>query len=404
MNVHGRRKLVLMGIMTRHPVAGVIWQTLHYLEGLRRLGYDVYYVEAGAHQPSSMLVSTGNGDGERSRAAAEFLTSVLGRVGLRDRWAFHALHSDGRCYGMSEGELQKLYGSAELLINLHGATLPQTEHVDTGRLVYLETDPVWIQIELHQGLERTADFLALHQSFFTFGENYGRDVCGLPVDPRFRFHPTRQPVVLDFWDPAAQEPGPAFTTVGNWKQKWRDVEFRGETYRWSKHHEFLKFLDLPARTGERFELALSPRGCDEEDRRLLEDTGWRVRNALDFSSDPDAYRSYVQASRGEFTVAKDQNVRFRTGWFSDRSATYLAAGRPVVTQDTGFDEVLPTGEGLFSFRTMDDAEAAIEAIRGDHGRHARAARELAREYFSHDVVLPPLLEEAGAGRGKRRIP
>jgi hypothetical protein len=395
MNIQGPRKLVILGIMTRHPVAGVIWQTLHYLEGFRRLGFDVYYVEAGAHQPSSLLVSHQNGDQDRSEAAAAFLDRVLGRLGMGDRWAFHALHSDGRCHGMSEGALHALYDSAELLINLSGATLPRPEHVATGRLVYLETDPVWMQIELHQGLTETVDFLNLHRAFFTFGENYGREPCTLPVDPRFRFHPTRQPVVLDFWDDEAVSPGPAFTTVGNWKQKWRDVEYRGEVYRWSKHHEFLKFLDLPARTGEGFELALSPRGCDEKDRRMLQEAGWSVRNALDFSTDPDAYRAYIQGSRGEFTVAKDQNVRFRTGWFSDRSATYLAAGRPVVTQDTGFGEVLSTGEGLFAFQTIEDVEAALDSIGSDYPRHSRAARAVAQEYFRHDTVLPRLLQEAG---------
>ncbi|MFW5905115.1 MAG: glycosyltransferase, partial [bacterium] len=204
----------------------------------------------------------------------------------------------------------------------------------------------------------------------------------------------RQPVLLDLWAPGGDPPSPTFTTVGSWKQKWRDVEFRGERYWWSKHHEFLKFLDLPHRTGEVFELALSPRGLEEEDRRRLTDAGWRVRDGLEISRDPDRYRTYIQCSRGEFTVAKDQNVRLRTGWFSDRSATYLAAGRPVITQDTAFGENLPTGSGLFPFTTAQGVETALEAIRTDYPAHSRAAREIAREYFAHDVVLPRLLEEA----------
>jgi hypothetical protein len=395
MNLSPRKRIVVLGILTRHPVGGVIWQTLHYLEGFRRLGYDVYYVEAGAHQPSALLVPPGEADGDRTRWATAFLARTLGRIGMGERWAFHALHGDGRCHGMSEGALRRLYRGADLIVNLHGATLPRPEHVESGRLMYLETDPVWIQIELHRGLRETADFLALHDTFFTFGENYGRDPCTLPVDPRFSFRATRQPVVLDFWDANGRSPGPAFTTVGNWKQKWRDVEYQGQVYRWSKHHEFLKLLDLPARTGARFELALSPRGCGEGDRRRLREAGWGVRDALSFSTDAEAYRAYIQASRGEFTVAKEQNVQFRTGWFSDRSATYLAAGRPVLTQDTAFGTVLPTGEGLLPFRTAEDVVAGVDAIRSDYRRHSRAAREIAREFFSHDVVLPRLLEEAG---------
>ena len=112
----------------------------------------------------------------------------------------------------------------------------------------------------------------------------------------------------------------------------------------------------------------------------------------------DAYRSYLAGSRGEFTVAKDQNVRLRSGWFSDRSATYLAAGRPVVTQDTAFGNVLPAGEGLFAFSTVDEAAAAVERINADYSRHRRAAQSVARDYFSHEVVLGRLLQEVGLSR------
>jgi GT2 family glycosyltransferase len=205
---------------------------------------------------------------------------------------------------------------------------------------------------------------------------------------------------MDFWRrrPGARE---KLTTVGNWRQPWRDVILDGERYSWSKHDEFMKFIDLPQRTSQPFELALS--SYDPADQQMLEGHGWQVRHALDFSTDPDAYRDYITGSRGEYSVAKDQNVRLRTGWFSDRSATYLAAGRPVINQDTGFSNVLPTGEGLFAFSTMDEILAAVEAINSDYERHARAAEEIAREYFAHDVVLGRLLADVGvelcSGRG-----
>ena len=200
-------------------------------------------------------------------------------------------------------------------------------------------------------------------------------------------------MVLDLWRDAAAAPGSAFTSIGNWKQDWRDVRFDGETYTWSKHHEFLKFVDLPERSGREFELALS--SIDGEDRGLLESKGWRLREAMELSGDLDAYRGYIAASRGEFTVAKDQNVRLRTGWFSDRSATYLAAGRPVVTQDTGFSNVLPTGAGLFAFECMDDVLAALDEIERDYERHCAAAEEIGRDCFSHEVVLADLLSRVG---------
>jgi hypothetical protein len=215
----------------------------------------------------------------------------------------------------------------------------------------------------------------------------------VPVSERFNFRPTRQPVVLDFWQPYSNGTGHTFTTIGNWEQPWREISFQGEVYHWSKHFEFLKFLDLPSRTNQAFELALS--SCDEADQRTLESKGWKVRPALGFSTDLEAYRQYIVESRGEFTVAKDQNVRLRSGWFSDRSATYLAAGRPVITQETGFSNILPTGQGLFAFSTMEEIVQALESINSDYEHHRRAASAIAQEYFNYEVVLTRLLAEIG---------
>ena len=391
------KKIVLLGMMTRIPVAGVVWQTIHYLLGLERLGYEAYYVEAHARTPSMLMERE---EEDSSAKAAAFIDGVMRRFGMADRWAFHGLHYDNRCYGLSEGELRRLYDSALMMVNMHGGTEPRPELYATDRLVYLETDPVQLQAELHQGVQATLDFLEPHCAFFSYAENYGNPDCGLPFQDRFPLHPTRQPVIMDFWQgrPGARE---QLTTIGNWRQPWRDVILDGERYSWSKHNEFMKFIDLPQRTPQAFELALS--SYEPADQELLEGHGWQVRHALDFSIDPDDYRDYIAGSRGEYSVAKDQNVRLRTGWFSDRSATYLAAGRPVINQDTGFSNVFPTGEGLFAFSTMDEILAAVEAINSDYPRHSRAAEAIAREYFAHDVVLGRLLREVGeeltSGRG-----
>lgn len=398
MNLPARPKVVVLGMMTKMPVGGVVWQNVHYLVGLERLGCEVWYAEAHARTPSMFVAHEGEDGSEK---AAAFIDGVMRRFGLADRWAFQALHGDGRCFGLSDTQLARLYAEADIIINLHGGTIPLPEHAATGRLVYLETDPVQLQIELHDQLQTTIDFLDPHVAFFTFGENIGSPDCGLPVSEFFTFQPTRQPVVMDFWNPPAVGPGTAFTSIGNWEQQWREVWFRGERYSWSKHHEFLKFIDLPRQTAQPLELALASYG--DETRALLAGHGWHVRPAMDFSADADAYREFIAASRGEFTVAKDQNVRLRSGWFSDRSATYLAAGRPVITQDTGFGNILPTGAGLFAFQTMDDVLRALDAINGDYARHARAAEEIARGYFDHEVVLRPLLAAVGvAVRSPRR--
>jgi GT2 family glycosyltransferase len=391
------RKVVVLGMMSRIPVAGVIWQNLHYLLGFERLGFEAYYVETHGRTPTMLMKHP---DDDSSARAAKFISRIMRGFDLGGRWAFHALHDDGRCYGMTLRQLERLYRSADLLIDLHGGTHPLPELAASGRLIYLETDPVELQLELHRGDQATIDFLEPHGAFFTFGENWGNEDCLLPVSERFQFQPTRQPVVLDLWSGRAAEDNGLFTTVGNWKQRWRTLKFKGETYTWSKHDQFRRFIDLPKRFGPRFELALS--SISKSDRGLLERRGWLVRDGLALSREPGPYRSYIGASRGEFTVAKDQNVRLRTGWFSDRSATYLAAGRPVITQDTGFGSVLPTGAGLFAFSDVGDVAAALEAIDADYGAQAAAARDVAREYFGHDVVLGRLLDDLGMKAPRRR--
>jgi GT2 family glycosyltransferase len=395
MNIAHPDKIVVLGFLSHFPVAGVAWQTIHYLAGFHRLGYEVFYVEAHGCTPSKLMQS--DRDDGATRAAA-YIEHIMRRIGLEHSWAYHSLY-DSRYFGLSEAQLRELYQSAALLINLHGSHLPAVELAATGRLIYLETDPVDVEIDLFHQRAETLQYLSPHCAFFSFGENLGSPDCLVPVPKEFRFIPTRQPVVMDFWEEEETQTGDCFTTIGNWRQPWRECNFKQEVYRWSKHLEFQKFLDLPARTSQPFELALS--SFNEEDRKLLESNGWRVQQALELSGDLDVYRAYIAQSRGEFTVAKDQNVRLRSGWFSDRAATYLAAGRPVINQDTGFSNHLPTGHGLFSFSTIEDVLGAVDCINSDYERHRRSARNIARDYFSYDVVLTKLVRELGLEVPKR---
>ncbi len=383
--------IVLLGLMTTMPVGGVVWQTLHYLLGFQRLGFEVYYAEDHAMVPG-MFSSAEDPDG--SERAAAFLDRTLRRFDFGGRWSYRTWHEEPRYFGLGQSEIERALASAEAVINLHGGTVPRAEHKRGGAFIYVETDPVAPQVELHNGVKETAEFLDQHTAFFTFGENIGAPDSKVPVPPaKYQFHPTRQPVVTDLWCDHGFAARDAFTSIANWRQPFREMTLEGEVYSWSKHWEFLKFLDLPARTEETFELALS--SYDEADRALLEQHAWRVVPALEFSNDADAYREYICSSRGEWTVAKDQNVRLRSGWFSDRAATYLAAGRPVITQATGFENVLPTGAGLFSFSDMNEVAAAVREIRSDYARHARAASEIAREHFEAEKVLAQMLAQAG---------
>jgi GT2 family glycosyltransferase len=385
-----QRAVVVLGMVTQMPVAGVVWQTLHYLIGLESLGFRAYYVEAHGRTPSMLMTSERDNSSAR---AASFLAAVMRRFGFGGRWAFRALHADGRCYGMSESELDRVCRSAELVLDLHGGTMPRPELTASDRLVYIETDPVQPEVELSYGLASTIEFLEQHCAHFTFAENYGQQSCRLPVSDRFDFQPTRQPVACDLWATDRSPRSARFTTIGNWRQQWRDVWLDGETYGWSKHQQFANVLTLPALVGRRFELALA--SCGAEEQHALREHGWTVIPALSFSTDLERYREYVRSSYGEFTAAKEQNVRLRTGWFSDRSATYLAAGRPVITENTGFGEVLPAGQGLFAFSSVEEAADAVRRIDLEPELHRRAAGDIAREFFSADVVLTDMLDRLG---------
>jgi hypothetical protein len=382
----GAGKIIVFGIAFWYPLGGVFWQFVHFLLGLQRLGYDVYYVEDSARDVYDPAANdfTANADSNVA-AVAPFLESY----GFEGKWCFRS-HNPRRTYGMTEAELDQLYRDADAFLNVTGGQELRDEHMRIPRRIYVETDPVVSQIKVAQNDAATINQLAGHDTHFTYGENIGQSDCLLPNE-RFKWLPTRQPVALDLWKHELPA-GKHYTTITTWKNKGRDIEFGGETYYWSKHLEFEKFLDLPRRTRAKFELATTP---DPEATALLEQKNWRIIPSVPLSRDFVRYRNYIQNSRGEFTVAKDQNIRLRSGWFSDRSACYLAAGRPVITQETGFSNHLPTGGGLFGFLTMQEILAAIDKIESDYPEACRAALEVAENYFSAEKVLGSLLSRAG---------
>ena len=386
-----RRRVVVLGMMGRCPFGGQTWLYLNWLRGLEQAGCDVYYVEDDAAWPYDPRANSITDD---PTYAAAHLERVLARIGLPGRWAYRALHrSADEVYGMSKSELLQLYRDCDALLNVCGATVLNEDHAPARLKVYVETDPVSNQLEMAEGKEKTRQMLAGHDLVVTYGENYGAPDCGVPIDG-LRYLKTRQPIDLELWPDAFDPQARSYTTIGNWKQKGHDVVWKGETYYWSKHHEFVKFIDLPRRRpGVSFDLWLNV--DDEQDRRLLLENGWRFSSPLDASLEPFGYQELFRRSRAEWTVAKDQNVRLRSGWFSERDACYLASGKPVIAQSTGFENVLPTGQGLFAFRTMDDVLAAIDTIEADYTRAARAARAVAEECFDARKVCRKFVEDIG---------
>ena len=242
-----RPRVVVLGMITRMPVAGVVWQTLHYLLGFERLGCETFYVEAHGRVPQMLMRAP---EDDAPAAAAAFLSSTLAPYGFGDRWAYHDRGASGAVFGMSEAELRRLYSDAAMIVNLHGGTRPLDEHVRGERLVLVQTDPVQLEVELHDWIPESHAFAGAHAAWFSFAELLGQPGCGLPVPP-YPVQPTRQPVLLDLWSTDAR-PGDAWTTVGNWKQGGREVTFDGRTYGWSKHDRWRELRRSPGADARTF--------------------------------------------------------------------------------------------------------------------------------------------------------
>jgi hypothetical protein len=382
------KRILVLHLAGQYPLGGMAWQALHYVVGLARLGHDVYYVEDSWAAPYDPRVKS---PVEDCVYAVEFLSQTMERFGLGDRWAYRDIVHD-RCYGLERGRLDRLYREADALVNVCGATRLREEHMACPIRIYVQTDPVFEQIRVAENDARTVKALAAHTHHFTYGENLGQPDCPIPAQT-FDWRPTRPPVVLDFWKPDFDPAASHFTTVGTWANVNKDVRFEGQVYYWSKHVNFLRLLDLPRLTSQPLELALET--LDGRTRELLLARGWHLADAYEKSRDADTYQQQIYASRGELTVAKDLYARTRCGWFSDRSVCYLAAGKPVVTQETGFSTYIPTGRGLFAFDTAEEAAAALDEINRDYALHCRAAREVAVASFDSDKVLGELCGEAG---------
>lgn len=383
-------RLVVLGMMGRCPFGGQTWLFLNWLSGLNRLGHEVYYVEDDTVWPYDPEKNTVT---DNCSYAVDHLSRCLERIGLPERWAFRLAGHKDACWGMTERELKELYRSCDVLLNVCGATDLREEHLSAPFRVYVETDPVTAELRLAGGDEHTRLAFSNHHAIATYGENYGAPDCGVPLNG-ITYITTRQPIDLDLWQMSYDPSARFFTTIGNYRQQGNDVNYNGVVYRWSKNYEWEKFIDLPQRTEQQFELAFK---LDiPADQQKLEAYEWRVvspfRMSLDVFGD---YPEYFRRSRAEFTVAKEQNVILRSGWFSERDACYLACGKPVVVQDTGFSNILPVGAGLFAFSSMDEVLDAIDAINGDYQVHCKAARAIAEDYFRAEKVLARFLVDIG---------
>jgi len=386
--VKNRGKIVVLHFAAQMPLAGVAYQALHYLMGIEQLGYESWYIEDSGANPYDPRVNSVVMGCDYN---VTYLKQIMEHYGFGGRWAYWDAIQNV-CHGLSCDRIRSLYAEAAAVINLCGATRLREEHLACPVRIMIDTDPVYEQIKYAKADRASRAYLDAHTHFFTYGENLGAPDCPVPLGG-LQWRPTRPPVDPRLW-PSPRDAPSSFTTIGTWENSGKNIEFDGSQYAWSKHVNFLQFLDLPrCRPKTCFRMAMLP--PDEHVRAVIEGRGWSLVDPRPISADVSRYHEFIAHSGAEFTVAKDIYVRPNSGWFSDRSACYLASGRPVVTMRTGFSKFYPVGRGLLEYTTHEEALAAIDAVTLDYSEHSREARALAREYFSSDRVIGALLAESG---------
>ena len=384
-----RETIVIAGSLAQRPqIGGHTWVFLQYLLGLEQLGWDVLFIDR--LEPGMCVGESGEPAPFHSSVNLRYLAEVMERFGLQDRWS---LLYDGGCEvaGLDRDEVIDRTARSTALINVMGY-LDDEEILGAAPVrVFLDIDPGFGQIWKALGLH---DLFRGHDRFLTVGGRVGSAGCEIPT-VGLNWIPIKPPVELGEW-PMQGDSGSRFTSVASWRGAFGPLEYEGRTLG-LRVHEFRRFFELAERSRVEFELALDIDEADTKDLDALRRHGWRLADPREVAGDPWGYRDYVQRSSAELMVAKNLYVETHSGWFSDRSACYLASGRPVLAQDTGLDGLLTTGEGLITYSTLEEAEAGVREIERDYERHSRAARAIAEEHFAAERVLPRMLEELGVG-------
>lgn len=407
-------RIIVTGLVAQHPhMGGVAWDYLQYPIGLRLLGHDVYYFEDSGEWPYN-LDGGESGDDWAAKTPCwnlEHLSRIMNRFGLGDRWAYR-FPRENTWHGLSEVKRHEVMATADLLINVSGTIEYPERYRSIPRMAYIDSDPLFTQVKYLQRNPEFSSRVDVHDTHFSFGESFSD---AIPVTGH-HWLPTRHPMVMDEW-PAGAPFREVYSTVMNWTS-YQPIAHDGRHYG-QKDIELRKFLHLPDKIAPtKLEVALANTehinwqtdtgGFPDDVKSLLKDnprisprellqvTGWHVVDPEVRCGGLDEYRNYILSSKAEWSVAKNGYVQGRSGWFSCRSCCYLAAGRPVIVQDTGFTDVIPAGEGILAFTDFNEAVDGIREVEADYARHARAARELAGTYFHSNHVLTSLVERAMA--------
>ena len=385
-------RIIVSGLAGLQPVGGMAWHYLQYVVGLARLGHDVIYHEDTWSWPFHPVENTYT---ERGDYSARFIDGFFQRYApeLCARWHYQHLHEQS--FGMARTAFDEFAASADVFLNVSGAGFIPGGLSPRCTKVFIDTDPGYNQLVLSEQYEWSENaplwrqLVLDHDRHFTFAENIHGCDCTIPKG-NISWITTRMPMVMDLWETEEPPAEASWSTVMTWNAFKGKLTYEGVEYK-SKGAEFEKLIELPRRVGLPFRVAV---GGVEAPLDRLTGHGWQVLDGPKATLNPEQYVRFLASSRGEISAAKHVYVAMRSGWFSERSSCHLALGRPVVVQDTGFGTVLPIGEGLLAFSDTEGAIEAIREIESNYGRHARAAREIAAEYFDSDKVLTQLVEEA----------
>ncbi len=382
-------RIVVQGYIVRGPLGGMAWHHLQYVLGLHKLGHDVLFIE-DSDEYVSCYDPRDRDDGSTSdyTYGASFAADAFSKLGIGDKWAYYDWHTD-RWVGPAAERAPAFCNTADVVLNISAINPVRPWTANINRRVLIDTDPAFTQIRMIVDAKARA-MANSHTHFLTFAESIGHDDCKVP-DDGLAWKPTRQPIVLDAWPLSPGRPDGRFTTVMSW-DSYACREHAGKRYG-MKSESFGPFMELPKALGTEMEIAL---GGETAPRPLLEAQGWVLKDSVETTKTPWSYQDYIRSSKGEFTIAKHGYVVSRCGWFSERSAAYLASGRPVVTQETGYSHWYPTGKGLLSYENFDQATAALREVSENYETHCLAARRIAEECFDSGKVLTKLLSDIGA--------
>jgi len=383
-------RILVSGLLAQYAFGGVIWDYVQYILGFRALGHEVWYIEDTGEWPYSTEQQTFTEDCSANVAA---LRRLMEEFGMGDRWIYRN-GANGEFFGLPEAKARELIRTADLFANVSGAA--DMAEVDFGgcHRMFLDGDPMFNQIDLFDPSKQGhGERIRGYDSHFTFGLNLGAPDCRVPTGG-LDWKKTVQPIALDHWPYAPDPHRRGLTTIMNWAS-YAPREWEGETWG-QKDLEFNRFLDLPQRVPEEnFVLAMGQGPKRQRPTALLREKGWTILEPQEVVPDHLTYRDFISGSKGEWSIAKNGYVKSRSGWFSCRTACYLAAGRPAIVQETGWSRHLPSGRGLFAFGNEDDIARAVAELNRDYEGHRRAARQLAEEHFEAGKVCRDLLVQAG---------